>query len=510
MSFSLADSISKKIISIISIATITVLIILFTGLYFVKILNRVQIIGAFERGHSVSQFAGISKFYQYVQSGDQHDYDLFKKNIERTISYSHYFGILGEVSKKNSVSQVAKHMDATFSECNYQEAKDIAFIVKTFSSSPLIAELGRHSRESEKETRKFLSLAQEYAASENKIRQTEIIHKMKLLDRKLTSIPSQFAETVGRLASWALSLARKVLWGIFSIAFVISFIIALLISRSIITPVTRCVEFATRIADGDLSGRLPITSKDETAHLSRAMNMMCDKVSENITQITVTSVQLEDGSNNQAASIQQTSSSLEEITSMTEQNADNSDNANRAMLNANDLLEKSLETLNNLTISMDELSLSSKETKKIVKTIDEIAFQTNLLALNAAVEAARAGEAGAGFSVVAEEVRNLALRSAEAAKITAGLIDNTVNKINISSELVSKISLGYKEVETNAVKVGKLLQEIAAASREQSKGIAQINSAVAEMDTVVQQNVVNAESLAANSATFKTGSAGFK
>ena len=504
MSFSLVDSISKKIFSIISLAVVTVLIILFTGLYFVKVLNRVQIVGAFERGHSVSQFFGISKFYQYVQSGNQDDYNSFKQNIDRTISYSHYFGILKEDTKKYSISEVAKHMDAIFSECNYEEAKDIAFIVKVFSSSPLIAKLVKHSRAGEKVTLKFMGLAQEYATSENEIRKTEIIHEMNLLDNELTSVPEKFAETLAELASWALSLARKVLWSIFSIAVVISFTIAVLISRSITVPLTKCVDFASRIADGDLSERLSITSKDETAHLTKAMNTMCDKVSENFKQIASASVQLEDGSNNQAASIQETSSSLEEITSMTKENADNSDTANSAMVNANDLLGKSIEIMSNLTISMDELSVSSKETQKIVKTIDEIAFQTNLLALNAAVEAARAGEAGAGFSVVAEEVRNLALRSAEAARSTAGLIDNTVNKINIGSELLSKTSSAYKEVESNASQVGKLLQKIAAASQEQSQGIAQMNIAVAEMDTVVQQNAANAETLARNAATFKT------
>ena len=503
MSFSLADSISKKIFSIIGLAVIMLLIMLFTGLYFVKVLNRVQIVGAFERGHSVSQFLGISKFYQYVKSKDQHDYNSFKQNIDRTISYSHYFGIIKEDVRNNSISQAAKHMDRIFSECNYQEAKDIALIVKIFSSSPLIAELVEHSRAGERVTLKFRNLAQEYAASENEIQKRKIINTMKLLDSELTSIPEQFSETVSQLARWALSLARKVLWTIFSIAFVIGLTIAVFISRSITEPLAKCVDFASKIADGDLSERLPIISKDETAQITEAMNRMCDKVSENLKQIAAASVQLEDGSNNQAASIQETSSSLEEITSMTKQNADNSDVANSAMVSANVLLGKSVETMNNLTISMEELSSSSKETQKIVKTIDEIAFQTNLLALNAAVEAARAGEAGAGFSVVAEEVRNLALRSAEAARTTAGLIDSTVNKINIGSELVHKTSSGYKEVESNAGKVGKLLEKIAAASREQSQGIAQMNTAVAEMDTVVQQNAANAETLASNAAAFK-------
>ncbi|MCU0583737.1 MAG: methyl-accepting chemotaxis protein, partial [Syntrophales bacterium] len=137
-----------------------------------------------------------------------------------------------------------------------------------------------------------------------------------------------------------------------------------------------------------------------------------------------------------------------------------------------------------LTQSMEDISKASDETSKIIKTIDEIAFQTNLLALNAAVEAARAGEAGAGFAVVANEVRNLAMRAAEAAKNTSVLIEGTVKKVREGSELVERTGGAFAEVSRSAAKVADLVAEIAAASSEQAQGIDQINKAVAEMDKV--------------------------
>ncbi len=148
---------------------------------------------------------------------------------------------------------------------------------------------------------------------------------------------------------------------------------------------------------------------------------------------------------------------------------------------------------------MEEISRSSEETSKIIKTIDEIAFQTNLLALNAAVEAARAGEAGSGFAVVAGEVRNLAMRAAEAARNTAGLIENTIKRVKDGSELVIRTNETFNEVQKSAAKVGELVGEIAAASNEQAQGINQVNKAVAEMDKVVQQNAANAEESASTS-----------
>ena len=169
------------------------------------------------------------------------------------------------------------------------------------------------------------------------------------------------------------------------------------------------------------------------------------------------------------------------------------------MKEANRIIDKANESMNLLISSMDEMSSASEETSKIVKTIDEIAFQTNLLALNAAVEAARAGEAGAGFAVVADEVRNLAVRAAEAAKNTEALIDGTVKRINDGSKLVDKTHEAFSEVVRSSKKVGDLVSAIDAASRTQENAIEEINLAIAQMNTIVQNMAANSEESASAS-----------
>jgi len=216
-------------------------------------------------------------------------------------------------------------------------------------------------------------------------------------------------------------------------------------------------------------------------------------------QVSSASQSLAEGASQQAAAVEETSSSLEEMSSMTKQNAGNAAQADSLMKQANQVIQKANDAMESLTRSMGEISTASDETSKIVKTIDEIAFQTNLLALNAAVEAARAGEVGAGFAVVAEEVRNLAIRAAGAAKKKLGLIGGTVKKIKDGSDLVEKTNEAFAEVAVSTSKVGELVGEIAAASHEQSQGIDQINKAVAEMDKVIQQTAANAEESASAS-----------
>jgi methyl-accepting chemotaxis protein len=212
---------------------------------------------------------------------------------------------------------------------------------------------------------------------------------------------------------------------------------------------------------------------------------------------------LSDSSSQQAASIEETSASLDEMASMTRRNADNTSEANNLMVTVREAIEKSNKAMTELTRSMTDIARASEETQKIIKNIDEVAFQTNLLALNAAVEAARAGEAGAGFAVVADEVRNLALRATDSAKNTANLIQDIVNKVRGGEKLVSVTNDAFGSVISSAKKVQELMEEIAAASKEQSDGIHQINGAVAEMNRVTQQNAANAEELASVMATFR-------
>ncbi len=224
-----------------------------------------------------------------------------------------------------------------------------------------------------------------------------------------------------------------------------------------------------------------------------------DQVSAAAVQVSSSSQQLAEGTSEQASSLEETSASLEEMSSMTKQNADHSIQAKAMMAEVRKIVEKANGHMGNTVKAIDEITRSSEETGKIIKTIDEIAFQTNLLALNAAVEAARAGEAGAGFAVVADEVRNLALRSADAAKNTSDLIENTIKAVRNGNELTRLTQDAFKENADISRKVEQLVDEIAAASQEQAQGIGQINTAVVEMDTLTQKTAASAEESAAAS-----------
>lgn len=201
----------------------------------------------------------------------------------------------------------------------------------------------------------------------------------------------------------------------------------------------------------------------------------------------------------QAASLEEVSASLEEMSSITSQNAGNADQTRSIVGNALILIKKTDTFMANLMSSMTEITKASKETSKIVRTIDEIAFQTNLLSLNAAVEAARAGEAGAGFAVVANEVRNLALRSAEAARNTSALIEGNIQKIEAGEQIAADTIQTFKSVAEGAENIRLLIDQVATASDNQAQGIAQVNKAISEMDQATQRNAMTAEGAATTS-----------
>ncbi|MCE5265422.1 MAG: methyl-accepting chemotaxis protein [Deltaproteobacteria bacterium] len=216
-------------------------------------------------------------------------------------------------------------------------------------------------------------------------------------------------------------------------------------------------------------------------------------------QVSESSQRLAEGASEQAASLEETSSSLEEMSSMAKQSSDNAGQARAMMTEAKGVVEKANGQMAQLTDAIGEITRSSEETGKIIKTIDEIAFQTNLLALNAAVEAARAGEAGAGFAVVADEVRNLALRAAEAAKNTSSLIEKTIKAVKNGNEITVATQSAFRANAEISGKIGQLVDEIATASEEQANGIGQVSKAVSEMDRVTQQTAASAEESASAS-----------
>jgi len=234
-------------------------------------------------------------------------------------------------------------------------------------------------------------------------------------------------------------------------------------------------------------------------HVAQGLSGGAEQVAAAAEQVSSSSQQLAEGSSEQAASLQETSSSIEELASMTKQNADHASQAKMMMSEALRIVENVNINMQNMAESITDITKTSEEMGKIIKTIDEIAFQTNLLALNAAVEAARAGDAGAGFAVVADEVRNLAMRAAEAAKNTSTLIENTIKSVKHGNELTKFTQDAVRENVEISGKIGNLIDEIAAASQEQARGIDQINKAVAGIDKVTQQTAASAEESASAS-----------
>ncbi len=235
----------------------------------------------------------------------------------------------------------------------------------------------------------------------------------------------------------------------------------------------------------------------------RAIITSLDGSSQQVSQaafhISSSSQQLAEGSTEQAASLEETSSALEQMASMTRQNADNAVKTNETTANNGKLIESGSVAVGNMAEAMGEISESAEQINRIIKTIEDIAFQTNLLALNAAVEAARAGEAGKGFAVVADEVRNLAGRSAQAARDTTQLIETTITRVRHGSSIADELITSFKHIEEGSNTVARLISEITAATNEQASGVDQVNTAVAQMDKVTQSNAATAEESASAS-----------
>ena len=216
-------------------------------------------------------------------------------------------------------------------------------------------------------------------------------------------------------------------------------------------------------------------------------------------QVSAAAQSLASGATEQAAGLEEISSSLEEMAAMTKQSAENAQQATTLACETRDAAHNGNQAMDKMSSAIIHIQKSSEETAKIIKVIDEIAFQTNLLALNAAVEAARAGEAGKGFAVVADEVRNLAMRSAGAAKSTSDMIEESVKNARTGVDISNEVAKVLCDIVGSADKSADLISEIAAASQEQAKGIDQVNAAVAQMDKVTQSNAANAEESASAS-----------
>jgi methyl-accepting chemotaxis protein len=277
--------------------------------------------------------------------------------------------------------------------------------------------------------------------------------------------------------------------------------------RTITGPLNAAVKLARGVAEGDLTQRIDVHSTNEIGQLMQALKDMndslvrvvgqvrtgVDTVATASSQIAAGNLDLSSRTEEQASSLEETASSMEELTSTVKQNAENARQANQLVVSTADIAVKGGQVVGKVVDTMASIKESSRKIADIIGVIDGIAFQTNILALNAAVEAARAGEQGRGFAVVASEVRNLAQRSAGAAKEIKGLIEDSVGKVDAGGKLVDEAGKTMNEIVNSVKRVTDIMSEIAAASQEQSTGIEQVNQAITQMDDVTQQNAALVE-----------------
>jgi methyl-accepting chemotaxis protein len=340
----------------------------------------------------------------------------------------------------------------------------------------------------------------------------EMTTAFKSLEVEMGLLSNLIEDSTNRTQSSASTdLARRVMLIVTLSAWIILLALAFFVGRSIIRPLKNAIEIARHVADGDLTSNIEVNSSDETGQLLQALKDMneslggivsevrntTDSISTAAQQIAAGNSDLSQRTEEQASSLEETASSMEELTSTVKQNAENAKQANQLAANASDIAVKGGQAVGEVVQTMASISTSSKKIVDIISVIEGIAFQTNILALNAAVEAARAGEQGRGFAVVAAEVRNLAQRSAAAAKEIKTLIGDSVDKVDAGSKQVDQAGATMNEIVSAVKRVTDIMAEIAAASSEQSAGIEQVNRAIIQMDDVTQQNAALVEEAAA-------------
>jgi methyl-accepting chemotaxis protein len=372
----------------------------------------------------------------------------------------------------------------------------------------------------------FLALAKEGRKDEalalliKQVRPTQLAYFAVLDD--IIELQSGLMVEAGKESSAQAGQTRMLLLLISGVAAAVSMALGLLATRSITRPLNEAVAIARRVADGDLSGTIVVTAKDETGQMLQALKDMneslagivgdvrsgTDTIATASSQIAAGNHDLSSRTEEQASSLEETAASMEELTSTVKQNADNARQANQLAVSASSVAVKGGSVVAEVVGTMGAINASSRKIVDIIGVIDGIAFQTNILALNAAVEAARAGEQGRGFAVVAAEVRNLAQRSAAAAKEIKTLISDSVDKVEEGSKQVAEAGRTMDEIVDSVKRVTDIMAEITAASQEQTSGIEQINQAITQMDQVTQQNAALVEEAAAAASSLQEQASG--
>ena len=328
---------------------------------------------------------------------------------------------------------------------------------------------------------------------------------------ELMDLETRQNEEARQQAQHAYQSSRQSMIAIAVVGVLLSLALALLVTRSIVQPISVAVSHANLVAAGDLTSHLHVEGKDEPAQLLHAMQEMqmalanvVGMVRTGAESVAIASAEIAQGNQdlssrteNQASALEETAASMEQLSATVKQNADAAHQANQRSANASDIAMRGGVVVAQVVESMKDINISSRKISDIISVIDGIAFQTNILALNAAVEAARAGEQGRGFAVVATEVRSLAGRSAHAAKEIKTLIQASTERVEQGAALVDRAGATMNDVVSGIRHMTDLMGEVSSASNEQATGVAQIGEAVSQMDQVTQQNAALVEEMAA-------------
>lgn len=334
---------------------------------------------------------------------------------------------------------------------------------------------------------------------------------------KAVKIRSARANQLAELAHQRTRLGGMFMIGAFVLALVMTLITFIVLRRIVIRPLQHAAQRIEKIASGDLTMNDEPAGRNEIGRLSRHLQQMqhslgmtvgtvrqgAEEIYRGTSEISAGNADLSSRTEEQAAAIEQTAASMEQLTATVKQNADNAHHASKLAQEASIKASDGGQTVSGVVKTMGAISTSSKKISEITAVINSIAFQTNILALNAAVEAARAGEQGRGFAVVASEVRTLASRSAQAAKEIEGLISESVRLIDLGSDEVATAGKTMSTIVDAVASVTHIMQEIAAASDEQSRGITQVSQAISEMDKVTQQNASLVEEASAAAVSLE-------
>ncbi|MGM1234726.1 methyl-accepting chemotaxis protein [Escherichia coli] len=303
------------------------------------------------------------------------------------------------------------------------------------------------------------------------------------------------------------SQAMWILVGVMIVVLAVIFAVWFGIKASLVAPMNRLIDSIRHIAGGDLVKPIEVDGSNEMGQLAESLRHMQGELMRTVGDVRNGANAIYSGASEiaeqQAASLEETAASMEQLTATVKQNAENARQASHLALSASETAQRGGKVVDNVVQTMRDISTSSQKIADFISVIDGIAFQTNILALNAAVEAARAGEQGRGFAVVAGEVRNLAQRSAQAAREIKSLIEDSVGKVDVGSTLVESAGETMAEIVSAVTRVTDIMGEIASASDEQSRGIDQVGLAVAEMDRVTQQNAALVEESAAAAAALE-------